>query len=185
MFRRDQSDFDGSFVLRGVVPGSYTIVGVEDAWGFREERGPSYDTCANGVLGSVKMRFWAICRLTGRYPGYMGRISPEKSASLQRLVGHCWRVYRDQSGGFVNATAFAHGPSIGDLASEKYGANSPLHKIRSHMAGSTVPAGPTLNPPNLSQKEDSTVRLGLSPMDSSSRPFHLASSPSSNDPSSL
>ncbi len=41
----------------------------------------------------------------------------------------------------------AHGPSIGDLASEKYGANSPLHKIRSHMAGSTVPAGPTLNPP--------------------------------------
>src|SRR6266550_5030198 len=69
--------------------------------------------------------------------------------------------------------------------SEKYGANSPLHKIRSHMAGSTVPAGPTLNPPNLSQKEDSTVRLGLSPMDSSSRPFHLASSPSSNGPSAL
>jgi len=79
----------------------------------------------------------------------------------------------------------AHGPSIGDLASEKYGANSPLHKIRSHMAGSTVPAGPTLNPPNLSQKEDSTVRLGLSPMDSSSRPFHLASSPSSNGTSAL
>ena len=24
--------------------------------------GPSYDTCANGVLESVKMRFWAICR---------------------------------------------------------------------------------------------------------------------------
>jgi hypothetical protein len=34
MFRRDQSDFDGSFVLRGVIPGSYTIVAVEDAWGF-------------------------------------------------------------------------------------------------------------------------------------------------------
>jgi hypothetical protein len=33
---------------------------------FREERGPSYDTCANGVLGSVKMRFWAIWR-TGSY----------------------------------------------------------------------------------------------------------------------
>jgi len=32
---RDQSDFDGSFVLRGVIPGSYTIVAVEDAWGFQ------------------------------------------------------------------------------------------------------------------------------------------------------
>jgi hypothetical protein len=79
----------------------------------------------------------------------------------------------------------AHGPSIGDLASEKYGANSPLRNIRSHMSGSTVPAGPTLNHSNLSQKEDSTVRLGLSPMDSSSRPFHLASSPSSNGPLEL
>ncbi|HTF22409.1 MAG TPA: carboxypeptidase regulatory-like domain-containing protein [Candidatus Limnocylindria bacterium] len=35
MFRRDQSDFDGSFVLRGVIPGLYTIVAVEDAWGFQ------------------------------------------------------------------------------------------------------------------------------------------------------
>jgi hypothetical protein len=34
MFRRDQSDFDGSFVLRSVIPGSYTIIAVEDAWGF-------------------------------------------------------------------------------------------------------------------------------------------------------
>jgi hypothetical protein len=34
LFRRDQSDLDGSFVLRGVIPGTYTIVAVEDAWGF-------------------------------------------------------------------------------------------------------------------------------------------------------
>lgn len=34
LFRRDQSDLDGSFVLRGVVPGSYTVVAIEDAWGF-------------------------------------------------------------------------------------------------------------------------------------------------------
>jgi Carboxypeptidase regulatory-like domain len=34
MLRRDQSDLDGSFVLRGVIPGAYTIVAVEDAWGF-------------------------------------------------------------------------------------------------------------------------------------------------------
>jgi hypothetical protein len=33
MFRRDQSDLDGSFALRGVIPGGYTIVAVEDAWG--------------------------------------------------------------------------------------------------------------------------------------------------------
>jgi hypothetical protein len=34
LFRRDQSDFDGTFSLRGVVPGTYTVVAVEDAWGF-------------------------------------------------------------------------------------------------------------------------------------------------------
>jgi hypothetical protein len=34
VFRRDQSDSDGSFVLRGVIPGTYTLVAVEDAWGF-------------------------------------------------------------------------------------------------------------------------------------------------------
>jgi hypothetical protein len=34
LFRRDQSDLDGSFVLPGVIPGSYTVVAIEDAWGF-------------------------------------------------------------------------------------------------------------------------------------------------------
>ena len=33
MLRRDQSDLDGSFVLRGVIPGTYTVIAVEDAWG--------------------------------------------------------------------------------------------------------------------------------------------------------
>ena len=33
-FRRDQSDFDGTFSLHGVLPGTYTVVAVEDAWGF-------------------------------------------------------------------------------------------------------------------------------------------------------
>ena len=32
-FRRDQSDFDGTFSVANIVPGSYTIVAVEDAWG--------------------------------------------------------------------------------------------------------------------------------------------------------
>ena len=34
LFRRDQSDFDGTFMVPSVVPGTYTIVAVEDAWGF-------------------------------------------------------------------------------------------------------------------------------------------------------
>ena len=34
LFRRDQSDFDGTFSIAGVIPGTYTIVAVEDAWGF-------------------------------------------------------------------------------------------------------------------------------------------------------
>lgn len=32
LFRRDQSDLDGTFSLRNVVPGSYTIVAIEDGW---------------------------------------------------------------------------------------------------------------------------------------------------------
>ncbi|HZC65515.1 MAG TPA: carboxypeptidase regulatory-like domain-containing protein [Candidatus Dormibacteraeota bacterium] len=34
MFRRDQSDFDGTFSMGSVVPGTYTLVAIEDAWGF-------------------------------------------------------------------------------------------------------------------------------------------------------
>ena len=32
MFRRDQSDLDGSFTLPVVVPGSYTVIAIEDGW---------------------------------------------------------------------------------------------------------------------------------------------------------
>ena len=32
-FRRDQSDSDGSFSLRDVAPGPYTVVAIEDGWG--------------------------------------------------------------------------------------------------------------------------------------------------------
>jgi hypothetical protein len=31
-FRRDQSDLDGSFSLTNVIPGSYTIIAIEDGW---------------------------------------------------------------------------------------------------------------------------------------------------------
>jgi hypothetical protein len=32
LFRRDQSDLDGTFVLFGVVPGSYTVLAIENGW---------------------------------------------------------------------------------------------------------------------------------------------------------
>ena len=32
LFRRDQSDLDGSFSLKGVVPGSYTITAIDNGW---------------------------------------------------------------------------------------------------------------------------------------------------------
>jgi hypothetical protein len=34
LFRRDQSDLDGTFHVADVIPGSYTVIAVEDAWGF-------------------------------------------------------------------------------------------------------------------------------------------------------
>lgn len=33
LFRRDQSDSDGSFTLPGVIPGSYTLVSIDNGWG--------------------------------------------------------------------------------------------------------------------------------------------------------
>jgi hypothetical protein len=32
LFRRDQSDLDGTFTLQGVIPGSYTLVAIENGW---------------------------------------------------------------------------------------------------------------------------------------------------------
>jgi hypothetical protein len=32
LFRRDQSDLDGTFLLRSVVPGSYTLLAIENGW---------------------------------------------------------------------------------------------------------------------------------------------------------
>jgi hypothetical protein len=32
LFRRDQSDSDGSFSLPNVAPGKYTVVAIEDGW---------------------------------------------------------------------------------------------------------------------------------------------------------
>jgi hypothetical protein len=38
LFRRDQSDSDGSFSLRDAVPGQYTVVAIEDGWGLEWSR---------------------------------------------------------------------------------------------------------------------------------------------------
>lgn len=38
-FRRDQSDSDGSFLLRDVAPGEYTVVAIEDGWEMNWARG--------------------------------------------------------------------------------------------------------------------------------------------------
>jgi hypothetical protein len=32
LFRRDQSDLDGSFVLPSVIPGKYTVIAIQDGW---------------------------------------------------------------------------------------------------------------------------------------------------------
>ena len=32
LFRRDQSDMDGTFSLRGIVPGTYTVLAIDDGW---------------------------------------------------------------------------------------------------------------------------------------------------------
>jgi hypothetical protein len=32
LFRRDQTDLDGSFQLNSVVPGAYTIMAIQDGW---------------------------------------------------------------------------------------------------------------------------------------------------------
>lgn len=32
LFRRDQSDLDGTFTLHGVIPGSYTLLAIENGW---------------------------------------------------------------------------------------------------------------------------------------------------------
>jgi hypothetical protein len=41
LFRRDQSDLDGSFVLNGVVPGDYILVAIDDGWPLRWTDMPS------------------------------------------------------------------------------------------------------------------------------------------------
>jgi hypothetical protein len=52
MFRRDQSDSDGSFQLSRVVPGQYTLVAIEDGWTLDWARA---DVIAHYLAGGEKV----------------------------------------------------------------------------------------------------------------------------------
>jgi hypothetical protein len=65
LFRRDQSDSDGTFTLRQILPGRYTVVAIEKGWEINWhnpnvlkpylERGEVVDVAANRRLNiSVK-----------------------------------------------------------------------------------------------------------------------------------
>jgi hypothetical protein len=51
-FRRDQSDLDGSFSLKDVIPGSYTVIAIDDGW--------DLDWSQAGVLAQYLKRGQAI-----------------------------------------------------------------------------------------------------------------------------
>jgi hypothetical protein len=48
LFRRDQSDLDGTFALRGIVPGSYILLAIENGW--------DLDWSQAGVIGAYLKR---------------------------------------------------------------------------------------------------------------------------------
>jgi hypothetical protein len=52
LFRRDQSDLDGTFALRGVIPGSYTLLAIENGW--------DLDWSQPGVIAAYLKRGWKI-----------------------------------------------------------------------------------------------------------------------------
>jgi len=94
-----------------------------------------------------------------------GHARPVRSAAEQTRVQGIWVLPFSESDRPMKqsgALLKAHGPSIGDLHQKSTEPNSPLHKIRSHIAGSTVPAwSDAQSPQTYLKKEDSTVRLGL------------------------
>jgi hypothetical protein len=57
---------------------------------------------ANGAPSHHRRLPASRCHLLGSNRNESPRISNGKSASLQRLVGHCWRVYRDKSRGITS-----------------------------------------------------------------------------------
>ena len=69
MVRRDQSDSDGSFAVRDVAPGEYTVVAIEDGWGMdwtRPEVIGRY--LPGGIAVTVKDTSDKVVRLAGPVP---------------------------------------------------------------------------------------------------------------------
>jgi hypothetical protein len=52
LFRRDQSDLDGTFSLQNVLPGSYTVLAIENGW--------DLDWSQPGVIAAYLRRGQAI-----------------------------------------------------------------------------------------------------------------------------
>lgn len=64
LFRRDQSDLDGSFSLRSVIPGAYTVVAIEDGWDLDwSEPGVIAHYCQRGRPIQVTDRAEGVVRL--------------------------------------------------------------------------------------------------------------------------
>jgi len=67
LFRRDQSDLDGSFSLRSVIPGFYTIIAIEDAW--------EMDWAKPAVIGHYCAR-GQIVKINGQANGFLRLPNP-------------------------------------------------------------------------------------------------------------
>jgi hypothetical protein len=68
-FRRDQSDSDGSFALRDVAPGEYTVVAIEDGWELDWARPEVIDHyLSKGVAVTVTENTGKLLRLSEGVP---------------------------------------------------------------------------------------------------------------------
>lgn len=69
MFRRDQSDSDGSFSLQQVAPGSYTVVAIEDGWELEWARPEVIGRyLSQGISVTVKEDAGKVVRLSAPVP---------------------------------------------------------------------------------------------------------------------
>jgi hypothetical protein len=69
LFRLDQSDSDGSFALRGVAPGHYTVVAIEDGWGLEWARPEVIGRyLSGGIAVTVTERSGKLVRLSEAVP---------------------------------------------------------------------------------------------------------------------
>jgi hypothetical protein len=67
--RRDQSDSDGSFALRDVAPGQYTVVAIENGWDLDWERPEVISRyLPGGVAVSVTESSGKLVRLSQAVP---------------------------------------------------------------------------------------------------------------------